>query len=534
MNKFIFKYWPYISLLLIVLLGLFFRIYRLDSYTVLNADEAALGYNAWSLWLTGKDEFGHSWPLVFQSFNDYKPGVYVYLSLPFIAVMGLTSWAVRMPGLVMSLVSIGMMYPLTRVILGDRYSWNRLAGLAAALLLAITPWHIHFSRGAWETQMATSFLIIGTYCLLKGLDRFHWKLAGVILYVLAMYTYHSMRVVIPLMGLAYMVLYWSYHVKNWKRSLMLIVVGLMCLVPLGLQLTSETGLSRAAGVSIWADSGPVWRVNELRSMYAVPTPLWVKLLNNKWTAYGQKFMGNYALHFDIRYLFFEGDEIQRNRVPEFGQLLLVTLPLLPLGMVQLFRVPVEHRWWLVVWLLVAPIPAALTFQSPHAVRSFSMVVPLTIIIALGVTSLLRWGWNQSRMLGCGVLIILLITLAWDVQRYWFNYYYLLQAWYPYATQYGVRELVAYLDEEKDDYDEIYVTTAYDQPYILSLFYSQYPPEAFQTEARLTPRDEFGYSTVAHYNKFYFRPISLDSIPVDDGKRILVAGTPEEMESLTEV
>ena len=52
-----------------------------DFPPALNADEAAFGYNAYSLVETGKDEHGNAWPIHFQSFNDYKPGFYFYLVL---------------------------------------------------------------------------------------------------------------------------------------------------------------------------------------------------------------------------------------------------------------------------------------------------------------------------------------------------------------------------------------------------------------------------------------------------------------------
>ena len=67
-------------LFLIAILGLAFllRFYLLGRYPALNADEAAIGYNAYSLLETGRDEHGNSWPIHFQSFNDFKPGLYFY------------------------------------------------------------------------------------------------------------------------------------------------------------------------------------------------------------------------------------------------------------------------------------------------------------------------------------------------------------------------------------------------------------------------------------------------------------------------
>src|SRR3989344_3981773 len=101
-------------LLLIILLAFVLRFWRLNEYPALNADEAAIGYNAYSLIQTGMDEHGNSWPLHFQSFNDYKPGLYFYLVLPFVKFFGLTEWAVRIPGAALGVATVFMLYLLIK------------------------------------------------------------------------------------------------------------------------------------------------------------------------------------------------------------------------------------------------------------------------------------------------------------------------------------------------------------------------------------------------------------------------------------
>src|SRR3989338_88548 len=81
------------------------RLFGLTRYPAgLNADEAALGYNAYSLLLTGKDEHGHSWPVNLESFGDFKPAGYAYLLIPFIKIFGLTEFAVRLPSAIFGIL----------------------------------------------------------------------------------------------------------------------------------------------------------------------------------------------------------------------------------------------------------------------------------------------------------------------------------------------------------------------------------------------------------------------------------------------
>src|SRR3990170_7487222 len=103
-----------ILLVAVLLLATLLRFWRLGDYPALNADEAAIGYNAYSLIQTGMDEHGNSWPIHFQSFNDYKPGLYFYLVLPFVKFSGLNEWAVRIPGAFLGVATVYLIYLLVK------------------------------------------------------------------------------------------------------------------------------------------------------------------------------------------------------------------------------------------------------------------------------------------------------------------------------------------------------------------------------------------------------------------------------------
>ena len=122
-------------LLTLILLGLGLRLFRLDSRPLgFTWDEAALGYNAYSLIKTGRDEYGKILPVILKSFGDYKPGVYAYLAVPSIATLGLNEFATRLPSAILGTLLIVIVYLLTQ-------------NMFAALLLAINPWSLYFSRG---------------------------------------------------------------------------------------------------------------------------------------------------------------------------------------------------------------------------------------------------------------------------------------------------------------------------------------------------------------------------------------------------
>src|SRR5258706_1583069 len=85
-------------LTIIFLLALFLRFYKLTEIpNGFNQDESSIGYNAYSILRTGKDEYGKSFPVYFKSFGDQKLPVYIYLTAATESIFGLNEFAVRFP-----------------------------------------------------------------------------------------------------------------------------------------------------------------------------------------------------------------------------------------------------------------------------------------------------------------------------------------------------------------------------------------------------------------------------------------------------
>ena len=99
--------------------------------------------------------------------------------------------------------------------------------------------------------------------------------------------------------------------------------------------------------------------------------------------------------------------------------------------------------------------------------------------------------------------------------------------YPFSSQYGVKELVSYLKERENNFEKIIVTDKYDQPYILFLFYLNYPPKYFQSNHELTSRDKFGFSTVRTFDKYEFRSIDFAKNHLQNPNSLII-GTDEEI------
>ncbi|MFZ3069211.1 MAG: glycosyltransferase family 39 protein [Microgenomates group bacterium] len=499
-------------IIIILLLATILRLVLLDKFPAgLNSDEAAIGYNAWSLLETEKDEHGVTWPLVFRSFDDYKPPVYFYLVLPFIKILGLNIWAVRLPSALLGIASVYLLYLLAKRLFSEK-EYQYLPALSA-FFLAISPWHLHFSRGGWEVNAATFFILLTLLYLHKSLENTKFLFVFGLSAVLSLYTYHSARIITPLLIATFAIVYFNkvkifFEKKNLKLTLTALVFSVILALPIVFQLLSKSGQSRFSGVSIFADAGPIWQATNYRIEHNSTNPL-VDVFHNRYFTYGLRFVQNYLSHYSPDFLFIDGDTIARSRVPEMGQTYLYLLPFLFLGILSLLKFDSDGKKITLAWFLIAPIAAALTYQSPHALRSQNMVIPLTLISAIGVLTFFRFIKNNLKKYFSLILLVLVTVQLYSFARYLHMYYVHYPKELSYAWQYGFDQIAKYTKANYDQYDHIIITDRYDQPYILTAFFTFYDPAVLQTELVMSTPDQYGFATGRKFGKYEFRSIKYD-------------------------
>src|SRR5579859_7931615 len=103
---------------LIILIAICLRFYQLGiNPPSLTWDETAWGYNAYTLGLDGRDEFGRLLPHDYlESFGDFKPPMYAYLDILPIKLFGLTPYAVRFPSAFFGVLTVIITYFLVKQI----------------------------------------------------------------------------------------------------------------------------------------------------------------------------------------------------------------------------------------------------------------------------------------------------------------------------------------------------------------------------------------------------------------------------------
>ncbi len=468
-------------LILVIVLAAVLRLWNLGGNPPhLSSDEAALGYNAYSILHTGRDEHGAFLPIVFQSFGDWKPGLYVYLDVPFIALFGLTEFATRLPGAVSGVIAVFLIYKITSLLFGKDKNTESLS-ILSALFLAIMPWHLQFSRGAWEAGISLTLVLSGIYFFLKA-QRINarYLLPSAISFALTFWAYQGAKLstTIVVFGL---LLFWNKDILKTSKKLILtcFVVGAIIVSPIILSiLQGKAGRLEIYNLFSYPRSEQI--VNDILSQGEESKgSLEYILFHSETLNFTRGILGRWTNHFSPRFLLFEGDwTSSRHRVPYNGELLVFDGVLLILGLVALLLGKYKKEQLFILYLLLAaPLPAALSRDAVHAVRSIGMVIPLSIILGYGAYRLI----NLSKNVKFGKIILAVFMLVYILGFI----YYLDQYWvhapveYSQDWQYGYKQVVQDVNKIQTNYPEIIVQQSYSQPYIFFLFYKQYDPKKYQ-------------------------------------------------------
>ncbi len=251
-------------LLAIIILASFLRLYKLGSYPPsLNWDEASLGYNAYSILKTGYDEHGKFMPLTnFGAFGDYKPPLYIYATVPSIAIFGLNEFAIRLPSAFFGILTVILTYLIAKKLFGDLSleigNWKLEIAALAAFFLAISPWHLQFSRAAFEANLGLFFSLLGIYLFLKfATGKPWWILPSVLSFVAGMYTFTGQRLFAPFIVLIFAVQFRKQILSNIKIVFLSAFIAGIIFFPLYKFATSTLeGRLRFNEVTIFNDLEP--------------------------------------------------------------------------------------------------------------------------------------------------------------------------------------------------------------------------------------------------------------------------------------
>ncbi len=490
------KYLIFLSL--IVLLGAILRLFSLSSYPPsLNWDEASHGYNAFSILKTGKDQWGQVLPIFnFRAYGDYPLPLNLYLTMPFIAALGLNEFSIRLPHAILGIGTIIATY-----FLATGLTKRKEIGLVASLLVAIDPWTLFASRSVLQSNLSVFFLTLSGALFFNRENKKYFIPLSIVSLGLTLYSYHSTRILSPLILLAAVIIYW----KNIKLTWISITLAVIFFLPLPYIFLNPSSRARSDVVFILNDAA-VNKIISLRQNSKMPE-LVSKIAYNRPTYFAWSFVNNYFDYFSPEFLFFKGGTQYQFSVPNFGVLQFASLPFFYIGLIWLgknLKEKGEHQL-LAAWLLLAPIPAAITVDRFAVIRSSSMVPIPEILSAIGLFLVLDFIAKKKKTLVLKpvILTLFLIILAFGLEKYISTYIGDYNSKYSWSWQYGYKEAVNYSLNNYDKYDKIIITKKYGEPHEFFLFYWSWNPDKYLNDKSAVRFFQSNWYWVDHFDKFWF-------------------------------
>jgi 4-amino-4-deoxy-L-arabinose transferase-like glycosyltransferase len=403
-------------------------------------DEASNGYDSYSILHTMRDQYGEFLPMFARALNDYRPSLYIFLTIPFIKIFGLNEFATRLPAAVIGILTVLVVFYLVKEIFGQKVAF------ISALLLSISPWHIQFSRIAFEAILLPFLFSLAVLFFVKSFSNINYLILSAVVFALSLHTYQAARVFVPLFLLGLVILYWQHLWKHRKQTLIALALFLLIFIPLFSFWISPEGMARAASSRV--------QINPITILQY------------------------YLSYLNPNFLFIEGDPIVRHSPAKIGQLYYFEFFTVILGIFYLFKEQRKEKSILLLWLFLYPIPAALT-SPEHALRAMVGVPLFAIISGYGASKLIDFLWSkQKKVLVIVTMLLLAASLTILGKRYFLDYpKYTTKEW-----EYGLKEAIHYA--ENNSYscvtisNQIYLRKC-GSLHVFVPFYTQSPPQEHQ-------------------------------------------------------
>ncbi len=416
-------------LLFAVGLALFgLHLYRLgDLPCGLHWDEAAIGYAAHLIRTTLRDEHGVFLPLYFRSLGDFKSPLYIYATVPVLAVLPLSPFSVRLTaafchgGLLLVLV-----LALRRLFRHSAPGPRRWATMIALVAAGTLPWHFVVSRLAYETVTQPVLFLFTIYLVHRAFEPesgagsrsvlLRAALAGLVA-GLCLYTYATGRLLAFLTPMVVLCLY--ARRATWRPGLAFVAGFAGSVAPFfsaGLR-QGRFMMDRAAAMS------------------------YVFRADMEWGEKLFRFARGYTSYFTPKYLFWFGDTHMRHGIGDAGQMYYVVALLGLVGVVAAARLLPRRFFLLLLCLLfAAPLGGALTYGLHQTLRGILFPTFLLVFVAAGVIGLYERAPARLRQ---AAMILIMCALVFEANRFFNKYFSIYPARSAFAMEsWGLEPLFA--------------------------------------------------------------------------------------------
>lgn len=421
----------------------------------IHADEAFSGYEAWSLLHYGMDSAGYTNPVYLTAWGGGMSVLNSLLMIPEIALFGLNEVTVKLPAIVMGVVSVLFFYLLLKQTISEN------AALWGSFLWAISPWHIMISRYGMDANLCPAFVLLAMYLTILGIEnnkRLKWAAAA---WGIALYSYVVLWIFEPI----FLLLLFLYCVRHKKMNdyRQIIAAGFILAVialPLVLFVCVNMGLFPEIRTGIL--SIPV--LEGFRS--------------------GELGMGGYLLNIKrlVRCFILQSDGYPWNSIPGFGVYYLFSTPISAVGFLVVVKRAASnfkarrfgYEMILLIWIFSALVMAFTQTTGTNLTRINPMNPAMFILVVIGLQWIIgKIRFRKAEMAAVGIYVICFLCFL----AYYFTAYSDAAAQRQLA---GAKEALAYAQElhETGVYgDKIYISGPLRHSQVL--FYTHLPTDEYR-------------------------------------------------------
>jgi 4-amino-4-deoxy-L-arabinose transferase-like glycosyltransferase len=367
--------------------------------------------------------------------------MYMYATVPSVAVFGLTEVGARVPSVLAGLLSVALVSRLVR------RSGGPLAGIAAALLLAVSPWHVLISRTGHEWSFLPAVTIVTVLLVLRALEgRGSWLLAGLAAGA-CLYTYTPIRISLPLVLIGVALV---FRRALWERRRQVaagVAVAVLVGLPVVVSALGPEGMKRLSVVREKSEGSPF-----------------------------AGFLSRYSRSFCPSFLMHGAKEPELHRLRSTGLLYGFELALLVVGVAAVLwrRDPVGLV--LLFWWAAAPLAVAIHRDCPDPILLVTQLPMPQALAGIGAAFLVSW-LARLRWL----LVALACLAAWPVARMARDLYGSFPTYAARPWTNGVREAVRQAERLRPSFADVVVEGRQKFIFSLILFYVRMDPASRQQE-----------------------------------------------------
>ena len=482
-----------VTLFAILFIASFLRFWQLGIVPVgVTHDELGYIYNSYSIAKTGKNVFGEFLPFLTWVNKIGWPflPVPIYFSIPFFWLFELSATVGRLPSAVLGVMDVLLLYILVKQI----FNKTGLA-LLAAFFLAISPWHLHFSRSAYDPNFALFFYLLGIVIFVFEIKRGRMPIFSPISFGLAIFSYRGMSVIF--LPLIVILAWYGITVLRAKRKQVIIFfLGVSFVVASLLFVVITNGNKYIADASI-VDEAKMQEEIDTQIRDAQGPLLLRRLFLNKPMYIANKLRENYVRAYSPEFLFLYTEPSKIYSIWSRGRIYFLDLPFIILGIAYLYKINKSAASFTALLVLIGGLPGMIG-GFPYSARNFFLSVFFPVLSAGGVLFLLQnVVIKQLKIIVIGVLAT---SYAYILGSYVFDYYgryafYAGEAWAK-----SIKDISEVVNKNRQYYKKIIVGNTSFGDFIQYAFYAKIDPRAVQNtwkNRKKGSNESFSYQNVTY-------------------------------------